>query len=253
MAFVKVRSLVVSALLASLLPAVASAQVAVTFGTSWDGPSNSLQNIVDNHYGPGKINVANDYIGHDAGEPDPFVWQDLQFDALILLEVAGNANQNFIGWYKETGSMPVIDGVDDGVVFTGPNGPGTAKFVLFGQSTKFGFYMNPNGTYGATNAPEPEKFFTNRKYNDKGPSGAAAVHAPFDGDVQALVYDLSTVLNTPNTWLVCFEDLDSGPNPGPCCATTDNDFNDFVFEVHALGTSPAGAVTFGRLKAMYRN
>jgi hypothetical protein len=124
--------------------------------------------------------------------------------------------------------------------------------VFFSEPTKFGFYMNPNGTYGATNAPEPEKFFTNRKYNDRGPSGAGAVHAPFDGDVQALVYDLSTILNKENVWLVCFEDLDSGPNPGPCCASTDNDFNDFVFEVHALGTTPAGAMTFGRLKAMYR-
>jgi len=253
MSLLKVRSLILAFICASLVPAIASAQVPVTFGTSWDGASNSLQNIVNSIYGVGKINVATDYIGHDVGEPDPFVWQDMQFDALILKEVAGNANQNFVGWYKETGTMPVIDGVDDGVVFTGPNGPGTAKFVLFGTSMKFGFFMNPNGLYGATNAPEPEKFFSNRRYNDLGPSGAGAVHAPFDGDVQALVFDLSTIVNTPNVWLVCFEDLDSGPNPGSCCSTTDNDFNDFVFEVHALGTTPAGPMTFGKLKAMYRN
>jgi hypothetical protein len=25
-----------------------------------------------------------------------------------------------LGWYKETGVMPVIDSVDDGIVFNGP-------------------------------------------------------------------------------------------------------------------------------------
>ena len=216
MLFGKVRSLALAALAAALLPAIASAQVTVVFGTSWDGASNSLQNIVNNLYGAGKINVANDYIGHNVGQLDPFVWQDMNFDALILREVAGNANTNYVGWYKEIGTMPVIDGIDDGVVFTGPNGPGTSKFVFFSSPTKFGFFMNPNGIYGATNAPEPEKFYTNRKFNDRGPNGTAAIHAPFDGDVQALVYDLSGILHKANVWLVCFEDLDSGANPGPC-------------------------------------
>ena len=63
MSLVKVRSLVLAALLASLVPAIASAQVAVSFGTSWDGASNSLQNIVNTIYGVGRINVATDYIG----------------------------------------------------------------------------------------------------------------------------------------------------------------------------------------------
>ncbi|MEP7028227.1 MAG: DUF4114 domain-containing protein [Candidatus Eisenbacteria bacterium] len=250
MSFANARSLAMVALLS--FPVAASAQVAVTFGTSWDGAANSLQNIVNAKYGSGAINVATDYIGHNAGQADPFVWQDLQFDAMILKEIAGNANTNYVGWYKETGVMPVIDGIDDGIVFTGPEGAGTSKFVFFSQPTKFGFYMNPNGLNGATNAPEPEKFFTNRMYNDIGPNGTA-LHPPLNGDVQALVYDLSGILHTPNVWLVCFEDLDSGANPGPCCATTDNDYNDFVFEVHALGTTPANATSLGRLKALYRN
>jgi len=234
------------------VPVVAQAQVSVVFGTSWDGAANSLQNILDTKYGPGAINVATDYIGHDVGEPDPFAWQDLHFDALIVREVAGNANQNVVGWYEENGSTPVIDGSNDAVVFTGPDGVGTIKFVTFPGPMKFGFYMNPNGAGSATNAPEPEKFFTNRKYNDLGPTGAGALHAPFGGDMQALVFDLSGVLHTSNVWLVCFEDLDSGANPGPCCSTTDNDFNDLVFEVHAVGVTDAAATTLGRVKAIYR-
>lgn len=236
----------------ALAAPAARAQVPVVFGTTWDGAGNSLQDIVDARYGPGMIDVATDYIGHDAGDPDPFGWTDLQFDALLVREIAGNANQNVVGWYKEDGAMPVIDGVDDAVVFNGPDGAGTARFIVFPVPTAFGFYMNPNGPGGATNAPEPEKFFTNRLFNDRGPDGSGAVHAPLDGDVQALVFDISAIVGVPNSWLVCFEDLDSGAQPGPCCATTDNDFNDFVFEVQAIGTTDAKAISFGKLKSIYR-
>jgi hypothetical protein len=132
-------------LFALTIPAMAQAQVPVVFGTSWDGPSNSLQSILDARYGAGAINVATDYIGHDAGDPDPFAWQDVEFDALIVREIAGNANQNLVGWYEEDGATPVIDGVNDGVVFSGPDGQGTIKLVTFPVPMKFGFYMNPNG------------------------------------------------------------------------------------------------------------
>jgi hypothetical protein len=246
------NALCVSLVLALLaIPALAQAQLTVTFGDSWDGASNRLQAILDANYGAGAINAATDYIGHDAGEPDPFAWQDEKFDALIVREVAGNANRNLVGWYKETGVMPVIDGIDDGVVFNGPDAPGTFRYVVFPGLVKFGFWMNPNGTQGATNAPEPEKFFTNRRLNDAGPDGAGALHAPFGGDAQALVYDLSAYYHKTNVWLVCFEDLDAGANPAACCST-DNDYNDFVFEVHALGTTDSRPVSLGSIKALYR-
>ena len=110
---------------------------------------------------------------------------------------------------------------------------------------------HPNGNGGATNAPEPEKFFTNRHWNDLGPDGSGALHVPLDGDVQALVFDVSR-FRGPHTWCVCFEDLDSGANPGPCCQTTDNDFNDLVFEVTVLGPLPVKAMTFSQIKALYK-
>lgn len=245
-------SLAISLLAALILPTAVQAQVTVVFGTSWDGTANSLQKIVDARYGAGAIHVTTDYIGHNAGQPDPFAWTDMRFDAMIVREVAGNANANVIGWYKEAGSIPAIDGIDDGIVFNGIDGAGATKFVSFSTPIKFGFYMNPNGPGNATNAPEPEKFYTNRKFNDLGPSGGAAIHAPFDGDVQALVFDISNVVHSPNTWLVAFEDLDSGANPGSCC-TTDNDFNDLIFEVHAIGTTESRLTSLGRIKAMYRN
>ena len=84
----------------------------------------------------------------------------------------------------------MIDGVKDGVLFDGPSSSGTTAVFSFSHPmTHFGFYLDPNGPYGAPFAPQPEVFFTNRLFNDRGPDGAGALHPPTDGDVQALVYD----------------------------------------------------------------
>jgi hypothetical protein len=257
-------ALAATCLIGASLAATAHAQVPVSFGTSWDGPSHELQTIVDGLYGTGVLDVHADYIGAKAGDPDPWFWvsSDLPVPALLITEVAGNANRNLLGWYLDTGMNhpsppPVLfdDDVHDGVVFAGPAGHGAMAVVPVPPGmTKFGFYLNPNGNVGATNAPEPEKFWTNRFFNDIGPDGSGALHPPTDGDVQALVFDLSKILGQPGTWLVCFEDLDSGAIPGPpATCQTDNDFNDFVFEVTALGATPAAKLTFGELKNIYRH
>jgi hypothetical protein len=236
--------------LCAVLSTPAHAVVPVAFGSSWDPPAQSLQNIVDGLYGVGSINVHTDYIGAKPGDLDPWFWIDNRLSALLVREVAGNANNNLVGWYEETGSMPVIDGVGDGVIFSGPSGDGTMTVITFDRPmTRFGFYLNPNGPLDVPWAPEPEKFFTNRLFNERGPNGTA-IHAPFDGDVQALVFDVSE-FTQPNTWLVCFEDLDAGSNPAPCCYPTDNDFNDVVFEVTAFGATPTVPMTIGALKAKY--
>jgi len=245
--------------LAFAVPASAVSPVPVTFGSSWDGAANDLQHIVDARYGPGKITVTTDYIGAHAGDPDPWFWDDSQFSAFLVTEVAGNANQNVVGWYLDTGGKPATppnattlynDNVHDAVVFNGPASAGASAVVTFsGGHQRFGFYMNPNGPAGATNAPEPELFFTNRFYNDIGRDGSGAIHPPTDGDVQALVFNISAIVGHPNTWLVCFEDLDSG---GAVGTETDNDYNDFVFEITALGTTPARHLTHGDLRRLYR-
>lgn len=253
MKWLRIAAVVALAAIAPVGMARAAAPVAVAFGTSWDGPAYSLQNIINNYLGgSGLLNAYTDYIGHDAGELDPWFWVGPQVPALLITEVAGNANNNVLGWYKETLSMPIIDGVDDGIVFNGPAGPGSSTLITFpGGTQKFGFWLNPNGPFAATNAPEPEKFFSNRFYNDLGPSGAGALHVPTDGDVQMLVYDVSQWKGA-NTWLVCVEDLDSGARTTSCCSGTDNDFNDLVFQVRALGATPNQTLTFGALKAKYR-
>lgn len=229
-------------------PAQAASPIPVVFGASWDPPSQSLQNIVDAYIGtPGALNVQTDFIGAHVGDLDPWFWVGNSFPALLVSEVAGNANTNQLGWYEETGVLPVIDGVDDGVVFTGGDGAGSnAVVVMPGSTTRFGFYLDP-----APNSPAAhQRFFTNRFLNDRGPKGAGAVHSPFDGDVQAIVFDVSR-WKGPNTWLVCFEDLDAGNPITPCCSGTDDDYNDMVFQVAALGATPARTLSFGELKTRF--
>ena len=69
--------------------------------------------------------------------------------------------------------------------------------------------------------------------------------------MQAMVFDVSA-WTQPNTWAVCFEDLDSGPNPTPCCSQTDNDFNDLVFEVTVARTVSVESIAMSALKRLYR-
>jgi hypothetical protein len=247
------RGTIATALVVTTFLAAPAHSVPVVFGTSWDGPSYNLQNMLDAIYGSGRIHVATGYVGAQPGDLDPWFWVDNQASALLVREIAGNRNRNLLGWYEETYSMPVIDGVGDGVVFDGPASRGDETLVVFDRPmTRFGFYLDPNGPLDAPNAPQPERFFTNRAYNDRGPNGAGAIHAPWDGDVQVLVFDISEIRGVPNTWLVCFEDLDTGPMPSPCCSGADNDFNDLIFEVHAFGATPTRPMSFADLKQLYR-
>jgi hypothetical protein len=236
-------------------PVFASPAIPVTFGTTWDGPAYSLQNILDAYVGvPGAVDVHTDFVGGHAGDQDPWFWVGKGFPALMITEIAGHASTNELGWYKETFTRPVLDGVDDGVVFTGSQGGGASALITFPSGTqKFGFYLDTHQTITTPHGTQNQVFFTDRFLNDIGPNGFAPTHAPYDGDVQALVFNVSA-WREQNTWLVCFEDVDSG-NPitplwGP--NSTDNDFNDLVFEVTAYGATPVRPLSFGALKARYR-
>ena len=238
----------------SLLLAFASganAQFTVSFGTSWDGIP--LQQILDDEFGPGTVDALTDYEGFLAGDADPSYWEDLGAQSIIIREIAGNLNTNILGWYKEDlGIAPIIDGIDDGVIFTGPMVAGDVVTVNFGVITRFGLYLNPNGTGDSINAPEPELFFTNRSYNDLGPDGSGAVNPPFDGDVQFLVYNVTALRGTP-AYIVAIEDLDSGAELFPTYnpTGTDNDFNDLVIEIRAESPVRSEESSFGAVKSLF--
>ncbi len=244
-------SIAVLAIAALLLVSASAMAFDVVIGTSWDAVS--LQDVLDAEYGVGAIDVSTDYIGASAGDPDPMYWMDEEIDGLIITEIAGYSESNTMGWYEETFSMPTIDGVDDGVIFSGPMSPGaTASLVFPAGGTTFSFYMNPRGMLDSNNAPEPEIFFVNRFYNDIGPSGAGTLHEPTDGDPQCLVFDISHLRNGTPTFVLAWEDLDSGGEVTPSISSgTDNDFQDLVVEITALSPVPNEANSWGSVKALY--
>jgi hypothetical protein len=233
----------------------AFADFPVFFGSSWDGIS--LQSILDAEYGAGAIDVLTQYEGYLPGDADPPYWEDATLHGVIVREIAGFQNANVLGWYQETFAAPTIDGFNDGVVFSGPMGQGAVAQLNFpGGVTRFGFYLNPNGSGDSANAPEPEKFFTNRAFNDIGPSGAGATyHGPDDGDPQCLIYNITHLREGVPTYVLAWEDLDSGGELSLVFASgkTDNDFNDLVVEVSAQSPVPTQSTSFGTVKALYRD
>ena len=243
--------LVVGACTFSLTPArvLAGEHAVATFGTSWDGPAHDLQHIMDAYIGiPGAVNVQTDDVGAHAGDLD---WTGTSIPALLITEVAGNADTNELGWYFEDGLTPRLDGVHDGVVFTGPQSTGATSVIVFPRAQKFGFYLDTHAMVTTPSGVHDQVFYTNRHYNDPGLNGYGAIRAPLDGDIQALVFDVSP-WKGPNMWLVAFEDLDAGGPITPCCSGTDDDYNDLVFQVSALGATPSAMLSFGALKARYR-
>ncbi len=248
------RAILTVAALASL--ASPAAAFDVVFGDSWD--NWTLQDVLNQEYGFGVIDAATDYEGFLPGDADPPYWVDEMLQGVLVREIAGYSPTNIMGWYTEDlTSPPIIDGIGDGVIFEGAQGANTVSSLTFpGGVTQFGFYLNPNGTQGSTNAPEPELFYTNRFYNDLGTDGTGAVRAPQDGDVQCLVYNITHLKNGVPTYVLAWEDLDYSSPLGPEGTFeggyTDNDFQDLVVEISADSPVKTSVDSFGQIKAMYQ-
>jgi hypothetical protein len=229
-----------------------------------------LQNLVDQQYGPGHIDVTKDFVGAHAGDIDPWFWVGYQNTALQinLLRLTAHCQ---VGWYLENGSQPKFP-EGGGLLFSGETTRKNAAVTLTQSRTLFGFYIGVKNRRRTPWVTVPgsvglRRFYSNRKLNDCGEYGSGATHAPFDGDIQALVFDVSPWAGS-GTWLVCFEDRDTG---GPLIEDedaddvgdledaddqrrpgSDNGFDDVVFEVKADGATPSRSLSFGALKLIYR-
>jgi len=87
--------------------------------------------------------------------------------------------------------------------------------------------------------------------NAAGSTATKAGHAPWDGDAQMLVYDLSRLV-APDTWLVACEYSNTSRTIGTGDGESDNDYSDILFIVSGVGVTPTQTSTFGRLKALFR-
>jgi hypothetical protein len=218
----------------------------------WGG--TTLQDVLDQEYGPGAVDVTA-YFGSSPTDPEVPYWFDSNIGGLIFREIAGFRNQNTMGWHLENGSMPIIDGVDDGVIFTGAMGVGEQAQVHLPRQMQFGLWLDSNGPFDSHNAPQGEYFFTNRFYNDIGPDGSGTTyHLPHDGDPQALIFNLTPLNSGIPTFVVAWEDLDYGSeitlNYDPL--GTDNDFTDLVIEIQAFSPVPVKPQSFGKIKNLFR-
>ena len=280
-----------------------AAPLQVTFGKRID----RLQDFVDRRYGKNRVDVKKDFIGARTGEIDPWFWVGDRIGVVRVRLLKRDTANNTVGWYIEDGAAPGQPGNGGALSFSSGRTRQDAIVALPGMRTRFGFYLNAseateesgdddgdddddlrNGDFGS-GVPASEyatggngnggyppgsmkKYFTNRKLNDCGPEGQGAVHVPYDGDVQALVFDVSRWAGT-DTWLVCFEDRDSGAMPDRDVVgvdsddddhgdrdhderrrsrVSDNDYDDVILEVVAEGATPTRPMTFGALKVLYR-
>lgn len=240
-------------MLACLLAAPASAAATNPLAASRDGLLRDLQKKIDRHVGAGRLDARTDFIGARSGDPDPWYWLN-PGRAMVVTLVERESPLVRIGWYAEDAFPPVIDGVLDQVVFEHAMARGdTRLFRLPAGVKRFGFYLCqvPRLGIGAPDVGAEFTTYTNRMWNSPGPYGSGAMHEPYDGDVQMLVYDISRWVGT-DTFLVACESSDSGANVGHGPSDTDNDYCDFVFTVTGVGVTPTIGTTFGQVKSRFR-
>jgi len=233
------------ALLVVAVPSHAGSPVPVVIGPSRDGTLEDLQRKVDAFLGPGRVNVRTDYLGARAGDPDPWSWTNPGH--VVELRLVDRKSATFtIGWYAERGAVPVLDGVEDGVLIDRTTIRGLrAGFQPPRSIERFGFYCA-----GAI-AGEAYLHCSNRTWNAPGAHGLAASRPPFDGDPQMLVYDISRWVG-PQTWLVACEVSDVGLPLGQDDGQSDNDYSDVLFTVTGASVTPTLGRSFGGLKRLFR-
>jgi hypothetical protein len=235
------------ALLALAVPLFAASPVPVRVGRSRDGALQDLQHKVDLMVGPGRVNVQTDFLGARAGDADPWFWIN-PGRAIQVTLVDRKSPSYVVGWYNECGADPAIDGVDDGLVLDRVRMRGMrVGFQVPRSVSRFGFYLTQTN---AGVGPSTPKHCTNRTFNAPGCRGQSPEQAPFDGDPQMLVYDISRWAG-PQTWLVACEIDDAGMRMGVGEGECDHDYSDVVFTVSGVAVTPTLSSTFGKVKQLY--
>lgn len=245
------------------LVVVGAAVAAVSLGSApaWADPINSrpivvnepganyLQSVFDNgHSATGSGEMVDPFQVNDVGSGSDQNGAALWFPvggaqgATIVIEVAGNAPTNKLGIYSAANSAhwaQLYDGASDAgdpVTFTffeiagvGFVQVGALPAVAFNLDEGFGFYLELAGGV---------RFYTEDSENQNGVAQALAFKGNGDG-IQSIrivgttpASDTTVILNDTD-WVIAFEDLRF--------ATSDQDFNDFVFLARNIAATPEPA------------
>ena len=240
-------------LLVTAIPASAVSPVPVTIGSSRDGVLYDLQRVVDRYFGPGRIDVLTGYIGARAGDPDPWMWTTVPGRPVVITLLEKKYPVGRVGWYSEQGPAPVLNGRDDGLLLERSRLRSVPTAVRLPPAVRrFGFYVEREaGGTAIDGDAQAYPYFSNRMLNEASPQPGTALHTPYGGDMQMLVYDISRLAG-PDTWLVACEYSNTAHPIGTLDGESDNDFSDIVFTVTGVGVTPTLQTSFGRLKALYR-
>jgi hypothetical protein len=216
---------------------------AVNFGTSWDGPGNSLQEQLNAiTVGGPNIDTVNDQTGYQLFTNTATGSSIASF----MFEIAGFASTNKFGIYNQngdkallfdgvndSGDRSVVDFLADGSVSVSTKGlsPGYSSptvdrdYANFGNV--FGYYLERGD--GTT-------FYTENSRNQG--SYQQAVVYQGNNQTQLKLAGKSAGTFTPDEYIVAFEDLTRA-------GSTDSDFNDMVVMVESVKPVPEPATLAG--------
>ncbi|MFB2836789.1 hypothetical protein [Floridanema evergladense] len=206
---------------------------AVSFGTSFDGPDQSLQNILDSlTVGGPRIDTVNGQTGFNLFTNTASSGSVATF----MFEVAGNAPINKFGIYNQSGvkaqlfagSNDVSDGAfvsflgnGDLSVFTNGFQPGNQGSPSVNTYTGFG---NVFGFYIET---EQGTFYTENSRNPNGSQQAVIYQGNNQTSLQ--IQGRQPGVFTDNEFIIAFDDL-LRSTPG----SSDSDFQDLVVMVESI-------------------
>ncbi|WP_017715899.1 DUF4114 domain-containing protein [Kamptonema formosum] len=215
---------------------------AVNFGTSWDGPGQSLQEQLDAiTVGGPNIDTVNDQTGFQLFTNTASGGSVASF----MFEIAGFAPANKFGIYNANGVKAQLFGgandVSDQSFISFNNGdvavstigwapgnappPSAALYQGFGNV--FGFYLeNGNG----------ETFYSEASRNQDGYQQSVIYQG--NNQTQLQIPGKSAGTFTENEFIIAFEDLTRA-------GSTDHDFNDMVVMVESVKPVPEPATLAG--------
>ena len=185
MRHVLLRSWAAFALLVAAAPVFASGPALVALGSGREVSLEDLQQKVDAVVGAGHVNVRTDFIGAHAGDPSPWFWINDGVHAIAVTLIDRDSPRGAIGWYEETGHVPVLDGIGDGVVLTDLRVRNTRTLVRMPTAVKhFGFYILQKGDGEEHENGQTSIVYTNNLFNDPGPHNLVSDHPSPAGERQ---------------------------------------------------------------------